>query len=82
MSTEKTTTRTLHEIAREIRKVWANVHYSAKPYLDAMSQMGSVKENFMFDSGHDIVIRFLGNATTWRGEDARRIKAELKQMCK
>jgi len=29
-----------------------------------------------------IVRYFLSNATTWRGETARRIKAELKQMLK
>ena len=27
-----------------------------------------------------IVRYFLSNATTWRGEDARRIKAELKAL--
>lgn len=27
-----------------------------------------------------IVLYFLSNATTWRGDDARRIKAELKKL--
>jgi hypothetical protein len=27
-----------------------------------------------------MVLYFLANATTWRGEDAKRIKAELKKL--
>ena len=34
------------------------------------------------DDGGSIVLYFLSNATTWRGEDARRIKAELKSLLK
>jgi hypothetical protein len=44
--------------------------------------MTSVNDNVLFDSGRDIILRFLGNASTWRGEDAKRIKAELKEMLK
>ena len=77
-----TATRPVHVIAAEISKTWANVHYSAKPYLNEMRWMGTIEDKVMFDSGKDIVLRFLGNANTWRGDDARRIKAELKAMCK
>lgn len=75
-------TRTLSVIAREVRQDWKKVYFGARPYLDAMSTMTSARDNYGLDSGEEIVLRFLGNASTWRGETARRIKAELKAMLK
>lgn len=72
--------RPLYEIAREIRKTWTKVSPYAEPYLVAMQSLNSINDNYYFDSGKSIVLYFLGNANTWRGEDARRIKTELKQM--
>ena len=74
--------RPLFEIAREIRKDWKNVSYCAAPYLNAMSCLNSVDDNYLFDSGRSIVSYFLANAGSWRGETAKRIKAELKAMVK
>jgi len=73
-------TRKLSVIAQEIEKTWPKVYFGARPYLDAMKTMNSVAENYGYDSGDSIVMYFLGNAQTWRGDDARRIKAELKGM--
>ena len=74
--------RPIYEIAREIRKDWgAKVSVYAKPYLDAMGQLDSIEDNYYFDSAKSIVQYFLSNAASWRGETAKRIKAELKQMC-
>lgn len=74
--------RSLSEIACEIRKEWPNVNYAARPYLDAMRSLSSVNDSYGFDDGKTIVIYFLANAGTWRGEAAKRIKAELKEMIK
>ena len=74
--------RPLYEIAREIRKTWTKVSPYAEPYLEAMQSLGSINDNYYYDSGKSIVLYFLGNANTWRGEAARRIKAELKEMLK
>ncbi len=77
------TTRPLCEIAAEIKKDWGGkVYFGAKPYLDAMATLDSVDDNYGWDSGKSIVRYFLGNASTWRGETAKRIKAELKAMAK
>jgi hypothetical protein len=74
-------TRPLYEIARDIRNDWgAKVNFAAKPYLDAMTSLTSVNDNYGWDSGDTIVRYFLSNASTWRGETAKRIKAELKGM--
>ena len=69
-------------IADEIRKDWKNVNYAAVPYLDAMSDLGSINEDYFQDSAKSVVLYFLANSNAWRGETARRVKAELKVMCK
>ena len=79
---QKVQNRPLYEIAREIKNDWKNVYFGAKPYLDAMATLTSIDDNYMFDSAKTIVLYFLGNAGSWRGETAKRIKAELKAMSK
>lgn len=83
-NTNKQNKRTFTEIAREIKQVWKNVYFGAEPYLQAMLTINSSDKNapYMLELAEDIVIYFLANAQTWRGEDARRIKAELKSMIK
>lgn len=75
-------TRPLYEIAREIRKDWQKVYFGAVPYLDAMSTLNKVSDNYFHDSGKSIVLYFLANASTWRGAKAKEIKAELKAITK
>ena len=74
--------RPLYIIAREIRADWKKVSPYAAPYLQAMFYLNSVDDNYILDSGRSIVSYFLANAGTWRGETAKRIKAELKAMVK
>ena len=72
--------RPLHEIARDIKKHWKNVNYAALPYLRAMLTLECINDSAGLESGDSIVRYFLHNAQTWRGENARRIKAELNHM--
>lgn len=72
--------RPLYIIAADIKADWQKVNYAAVPYLEAMQQLNSIDDNFILDSARSIVRYFLSNATTWRGEKAREIKAELKAM--
>ena len=76
--------RTFAEIAREIKQTWKNVYFGAVPYLQAMLTINSSDKNacYIMESAETIVTYFLANATYWRGDDARRIKAELKSMIK
>lgn len=74
--------RPLYQIASEIRKVWTKPSYAAKPYLEAMSSLSGITDSYLYDSGYSIVLYFLSNASTWKGEDAKRIKAELKILIK
>lgn len=74
------TARPLHTIARDIVQDWERPNYAAAPYLEALADLDTVADNYGYDSGRSIVLYFLSNAATWRGETARRIKAELKAL--
>ena len=74
--------RKLSEIAKDILQHWKNPYFGAKPYIQAMLLINSAEPDahYLSETAEDIVTYFLANATTFRGEDARRIKAELKQQ--
>lgn len=80
-ATKNQTVRPLYEIAKEIRQDWGTkVYFGAKPYLSAMATLDKISDNYGADSGKSVVLYFLSNASTWRGETAKRIKAELKKI--
>lgn len=70
--------RPLNAIAADIAKDWKNVNFAARPYLDAMFSLNAIGDRFYQDSAESVVLYFLSNATSWRGDKARAIKAELK----
>ena len=74
--------RPIHDIAREIKALWAKPYFGAVPYIDAMLSLQTASDFFIADSGESIILYFLANAATWRGPDAKRIKAELKDALK
>jgi hypothetical protein len=74
--------RPLHVIAREITKDWEKPYFGARPYLDAMLDLVTINDMYYFDTASSVVMYFLSNAKTWRGETARRVKKELNQMLK
>lgn len=76
--------RPLYIIAQEIEADYAAkgkpVHPYAKPYVDAMRYLHTTSDNYGADSA-DMIVRYaLSNLSTWRGETARRVKAELKSL--
>lgn len=80
-------TRKLYEIAQEIEQDWgkqkSGVWFGARPFLDAMHRVTDMDSSYGVHSDCQwLVIRFLANAATWRGETARRVKKELKGMLK
>jgi hypothetical protein len=82
MTQVQTQPRPIHQIASEIRKTWAKPYFGAVPYLEAMRTLNTITDRYFEDSAESIILYFLANAQTWRGEDAKRIKAELKAMTK
>ncbi len=75
-----TTVRPLHVIADEIAADWHPVYFGAVPYLAAMRTLDGIDGAYGYDDADDIVLYFLSNAGTWRGDTARRVKAELKAL--
>ena len=69
------TTRPIYVIANEIKKDWTKVYFGAVTYLDAMITLDKVTDKYGWDEGKSIVNYFLVNASTWRGEKAKQIKA-------
>jgi len=74
--------RPISEIAKEIELKWKNVNYTARPYLDAMKSLNSINDKYYEDDGRSVVLYFLSNALTFRGDDARRLKRELQTILK
>jgi hypothetical protein len=77
MTTEK---RSIRSIALDIRREWIKVNYAAKPYLDAMMELNSINDKYGFDNARSIILYFLSNASSFRGERAKALKAELKAL--
>ena len=72
--------RPIYKIAQEISKLWRPVNFAAKPYLEAMFSLDSINDDYGQDSAKSIILYFLGNASSFKGEDAKRIKIELKKL--
>jgi hypothetical protein len=71
----------LYELAdviwREGRgKPWFNY---AKPYVEAMGSLTTASDQYFMDSGVSVCLYALSNLTSWRGEVARKIKADIKR---
>jgi hypothetical protein len=77
--------RTLREIAGEIEADpnWSDTNnQAARHALDYMKNMGAIEAPFGADpNGYAVVGSFLTNAIGWKGEVARRVKKELREMC-
>ena len=76
------TSRPLYLIAHEINRDWARPYFGARPYIAAMSDLDTLDDMFLHDSARSVVAYFLANASTWRGDTARRVKDELRAMLK
>jgi hypothetical protein len=82
MTTTLKETVTVSEIARAIAKDWKTINPYAAEYLNAMLNIESVEDTYYADSAKSVVMYFLANASSYRGENARSYKALLKAMVK
>lgn len=76
--------RPLSVIAREIHsecngKPW---YVYAEAYVVPMMSLNSITDTYYYDSAESIVRYALSNLTYWRGDVARRVKAELNEILK
>lgn len=74
--------RTFQQIAKDIKSTWMNVYFGAVPYLEALLTLDTTDPATLYgvETAGDITRYFLANAQTFRGADAKRLKAELKSM--
>ena len=72
--------RSIRSIALDIRQDWVKVNFAAKPYLDAMLELNSINDKYYEDSAKSVILYFLSNASSFRGERAKVLKAELKAL--
>lgn len=74
--------RTFQQIAKDIKSTWMNVYFGAAPYLEALLTLDTTDSAALYgvETAGDITRYFLANAQTFRGADAKRLKAELKSM--
>jgi len=68
--------RPINRIAGDIMRTWHRPYFGSVPYLQALLSLDNIDEDYGADSARSVVLYFLSNATTWRGPDARRLKAE------
>ena len=79
---EELTSMSISDLAIIAYDDWKPVNYAAKPYLEAMTSLQSVKDNYGMDSGYSVIAYFLSNASQWKGDTAKAVKAELKKRLK
>ena len=74
--------RTFQQVANDIKSIWLSVYFGAVPYLEAMLTLDTTDPNASYRhyKAGDIVRYFLANAQTFKGTDAKRLKAELESM--
>lgn len=74
--------RLINEIAKDISAAWPKPNYAAVPYLNAMHDLTTIDSKYGLDSADSIILYFLSNAASFRGDQARALKAELKALMK
>lgn len=77
--------RSISLIARDImRSDWyrSNSSIYARDYIQAMELLNKITDQYFADSAASVVRYALSNMSTWRGDQARAIKAELKDLLK
>lgn len=89
---ETNSKRTFSAIAAEVLNLWKTKYgkdlpWSLKcalPYLQAMLECDTTDKDAQYyaETVESVVVYFLANITNWRGDDAKRIKAELKSLLK
>ena len=84
MAKTQTQTRPIYEIAREIlddhKAQGKTLYFCAVPYVRAMTTLDKYTDNYFDDSAVEVLTYAVSNLSTWRGETARRVKAEIKAM--
>lgn len=75
--------RPIHAIAADMRQAWGGagkVYYGAVPYLEAMDTLTKGTDAYLTEAADNILLYLTVNWQTLRGEEARTLKAEVKDI--
>ena len=70
--------RPIYQIAIDIERQWQKPYFGAIPYLNAMHYLQDIHSYYRHDSADIVILYFLANSVSFKGEWARRLKNELK----
>lgn len=82
VTAEELRTLDLGQLGRIVHRTWKRPYFGAVPYLQALCELESIDHEYGCDPGRQIVAYFLSNAQTWKGPDAKLVKAELNRRLK
>lgn len=75
--------RAIYQIAKDIKSEWGSkIYFGAVPYLEAMHFLSNKNDKYGYDNADSILRYFLSNASSFRGENARKLKEEIKNILK
>lgn len=74
--------RPIYQIAKDIKNAWKNPSPYALAYLNPMLTLDSIEDHYFLDDAKSIIRYFLANAQGFRGEKARELKQELRDLLK
>ena len=74
--------RPIYQIAKDIKDAWKNPSPYALAYLNPMLTLNSIDDNYFSEDAERIILCFLEEAKTFRGEKARELKKELRDLLK
>lgn len=72
----------ISKIAEFIKNDWPKINIYANEYLKAMLKINSINDNYYDDTAREVVLYFLSNSRSYRGENAKIVKARLNQLIK
>jgi hypothetical protein len=82
MNSLKKEFRPISGIAEEIRQDWKTIKWETA-YLVPLFHVNKLTDTYIFpNAGKSLILSFLCNCSGWKGDTAKRIKNELKEMIK
>lgn len=82
MTNQTINQRNISTIATDIIREWQKPSPYALPYLRAMLSLENKQSTYGYDDAKSVVLYFLSNASSFRGDKAKQLKNELKAAIK
>jgi hypothetical protein len=70
---------TLNQLLEQAKNDWEEAPASITECIESLQMSGSASNNYLKAESEEYLKFFLTNCSAWRGEIARRVKAELRK---